>query len=89
MMITELVWMEDLSRMPKDGSDILIFGTWQPFDILPGGEPCYVLISYGSLDSSGAEEGKWFYSNTLGEFDFTKINVKFTHYAVVNKRTLE
>jgi len=87
MMITELVWLNDLENMPKDGSDIIIFGTWQPFDILKGGEPCYVLISYGSLSSDADAEGEWLYSNSLMKFDFDKINVKFTQYAVLNKKS--
>jgi hypothetical protein len=51
--MSETDW-QPIETAPKDGSKIMLFGRWKAYDILPGGEPCYLLVWWCSAMSDGS-----------------------------------
>lgn len=66
---------ELIETAPKDGSQILFYGKWKPFDILPGGEDCIIIASWSTVMSDGTG-----YQWLAGLTPVSNYNVEFTHW---------
>lgn len=66
---------------PKTGEQILIRGTWLPFDILPGGQTCIKIASWSTVMSDGT--GHQWIVDSFGTLE--NYNVTWTHWAPLPK----
>lgn len=64
---------------PEDGTQILVYGKWKPYDILPGGEDCFILASFASLSAAPAVSGEWLISSSM--LPLNNYNVDFSQWA--------
>ena len=65
-----------MDTAPLDGRQVLLFGRWKSFDMLPGGEPCIVVACYSTFSSSANAVKYW-----ITGLDPTQVyNVEFTHW---------
>lgn len=67
-------WKKFPDTAPKD-REILVFGRWKPYDILPGGNPCFVIAQWSTLMSNGTGHDWYTGLCKLGDY-----NVNFTYW---------
>jgi len=80
---------QPIETAPKDGTKIMLFGRWKPYEQLSGGGPCYLLVSWSTVMSDGTGH-QWMTDNLkgLGETLFPNLrqggaetyNVDWTHW---------
>jgi hypothetical protein len=65
-----------ISTAPKDGSRILWFGMWKPFDIIKTASPAMYIFSWSSLMSDGSGS-QWIGDGFHSPADY---HVEWTHW---------
>jgi len=64
-----------IETAPKDGTQVLFYGKWRPYDILPGGGDCIIIASWSTFMSDNTG-----YHWITGFGAVESINVCFTHW---------
>jgi len=79
-----MTW-QNIKSAPKDGTKVIFYGKWLPYDILEGGEDAYALATWSSFSSSAPEENcEWITETAIGgPIDVDRYNVEWTHYQLL------
>ena len=68
-------WTKNINSAPKNGTEVLFYGRWKPFDINEGGQKCVVMARWSTFRADGTQH-EWM--TGLGRL--SSWNVEWTHW---------